>query len=155
MKKLVFFALLFVGCNALAQSSAKRDPLYSVEYEFELQQPGSAIAISAYKSPSERDKTLVLKASARDCNGFSAVRVRLSNGDNLILDQSPISCSAYAPGRPNVSANVLLTPELQQQLDGQEIVEYTIGNVKTAVKYKEPYENLASLLKLVRDEQGF
>lgn len=139
----------------MAQTSAKRDPLYTMVYEMELQQPGSFVSISAYKSPSERDKTLVLKASARDCNGFSSVRVRLSNGENLILDQSPITCSAYAPGRPNVSANVLLTPELQEKLDGQEIVEYTIGNVKTVVKYKEPYENLTSLLKLVRDEEGF
>ncbi|MBD3582897.1 hypothetical protein [Flavobacterium selenitireducens] len=155
MKKLLLLSLLFLGTAALAQTSEKRDPVNQIDYEMALTKPGSAIAISTYKSNSEQDKHLVLKTSTLNSVSGKGVRIRLSNGENIIYDNIPVEYAASAPGRPNVSANILITPELEKKLEGQEIVEFTLGQIKTTVAFKEKYENLQSLIKLIKDEGRF
>lgn len=140
---------------SFAQTSQKRDPVNQIDYEMELTKPGSTIAISTYKSASEQDKHLVLKTSTPDNVAGKGVRIRLSNGENIIYDKTPVEVTAFAPDRPNVCAKILITPELEQKLDGQEIVEFSLGQIKTPVKFKEKYENLQGLIKLVKDESGF
>ncbi|WP_176007036.1 hypothetical protein [Flavobacterium agri] len=135
-----------IGLPVFSQTSG-RDPQYQIDYEMELKKPGSFIGISTFKSPSEQDKS--------NCKGLKGVRIRLTNGDNLIYDNVAVDCGPYAPNRANVKASILLTPELEAKLDGQEIVEFTLGNLKTPVTFKEDNENLKVLLKLVKDESGF
>lgn len=155
MKKTILLLALSATLSFFGQANSKRDPQYQIDYEMELKKPGSSIGISTFKSPSEQDKSLVLQTSSPNCNGLKGVRIRLTNGDNLIYDNVAVDCGAYAPNRPNIKASILLTPELEAKLDGQEILEFTLGNLKTPVKFKEENENLKALLKLVKDESGF
>lgn len=155
MKNAKLAVLLFFGITAIAQTSAKRDPVNQVDYEMFLTKPGSSITISTYKSATEQEKSLVFKTSSPNCSTMKGVRLRLSNGEMILYDKIPVECGALTPGMPNVKASVLLTPELEAKLDGQEIVEYSLGQIKTEVKFKEPYENLKSLRRLVKEDRGF
>ena len=155
MKKLLLFGALLYGMVTMAQTSQKRDPVNQIDYEMKLVQPGSYIMISTYKSKTEQDKSLVLKTSTLNNLNPKGVRIRLSNGENLIFDKTPLEFTGYAPERPNLTAKILITSELEQKLAGQEIVEFSLGQIKTPVKYQEPYENLQSLLKMVKDDRGF
>lgn len=138
-----------------AQIAMNRDPANQIDYEVLLKKPGSAIAISTYKSDDIEEKTLVLMTSEPHCAGLRGVRILLDNGENMILNEVAVECGPYAPDRANIKARILITPELEASLDGREIVRFTLGSVATPVKFKEETENLRYLFKWVRDERGF
>lgn len=153
MKKLLL--LLFISSLGNAQTTEKRDSQFQIDYEMELAKHGSSIVISTYDSPTQRDKSLILRTTSHDCAGLKGVRIRLLNGDNLIFDNIAIECGPFAPNRGNASATILLTDALQAQLEGQEIYEFTLGNISVPVKFKEPNENFTALQKWAKDERGF
>ncbi|RZJ65205.1 MAG: hypothetical protein EOO50_14670 [Flavobacterium sp.] len=154
MKNIVL-AFVFVIGFANAQTSAKRDPQFQVDFEMELEKPLSSIMISTFKSPAEQDKKLVFRTSTPACNGLKGLRLRLVNGEILTFSDAVIECGAFNPAIANMVARIPLTAKLEEILEGKEILEFTIGNVKTPVKFKEQNENFVLLQKLVRDERGF
>ncbi|RZJ70493.1 hypothetical protein [Flavobacterium sp.] len=155
MKKSILALVIFVGFSVVAQTSVKRDPQFQIDYEMVLTKPGSSISISTYNSPTEKDKTLVLGTSAANCAGDKGVRIRLANGEIIDYKDIAIECTPAIPDRPNVKARILLTPELEAKLDGQEISEFTLGGILTKVKFKDTNESLVLLRRWVKDEQGF
>lgn len=136
MARSIAIALL-TACPAQAQDPDRR-------YCTAILHDGT-ITISTHETEAP---VLILKTERPYAERGSGLVLTLANGGRMAFENQKVYAEEAGNGLFVISSSVVLRPEHYRQLSGVEIESFRLGGTTVSVDYKEPGENLRTLILL-------